>query len=406
MKNFFHCRLLTVLALFTIAGLLSCKKQETESKRNSQVVRLTTDKVILEVGEDSVLRTTFIPEVGAPANQFKWEIENPAVAGIVVNNDFSINITAKSTGQTQAIMYGLNGKKYAICDVNVIPVPNPTVTLNTQEGSLYIGGELTLVPTFTPSVNRLPERYKWESENPQIAELSVNADFSAKVSGKKLGDTKVILKTRKGDKILATALIHVIEEPIIGELKEPVLINFGNAAGVPAEWNTLSTFTAGSTISNLKDKTLEPTDISVTITERFNGANETGEASTTTDLNMPASVSKTAFFGNARADWGGLFKQATLKFEGLNKELKYDFCFYGSRAGVGDNREAKYIVKGANEVAASLNASANKTNIACAEKVQPDANGVITVIVTMGDNNNNGTGFYYLNAMRLAAAGD
>lgn len=406
MKKYNRLKLFTTLSLLAIVTILSCKKQDNEPEATKQVIRLTADKLTLEVGEDSILRTTFLPELSAPANQFKWDIEDPGIAEIVVNSDFSINITAKSTGQTKVTVSSVDGKKYAICDITVIPVPNPTVTLNTQEATIYIDGEIVLVPTFAPPVNRLSERYKWEVENDQVAELIVNNDFSAKIVGKSLGTTTVSMKTKTGDKTLATATIQVVEEPVIGELKEPVLINFGNGAGVPAEWNNLSDFNVGATVTDLKDNELESTGISITIMERFNGANETGEATTTTDFNMPANVSKTAFFGNARADWGGLFKQAVLKFEGLNKNLKYDFCFYGSRTGVSDNREAKYIVNGANEVTTSLNASGNKDNIACAEKVQPDVNGVITVTVTMGDNNNNGTGFFYLNAMRVKGSND
>lgn len=405
MKKYFELKLFSVfiLSLLTIA-FFSCSKDENIPEKSKQIVRLTTDKLTLEVGEGSVLKTSFIPAISTPSENLKWDIVDSKVAEITVNKDFSVNVVAKAVGQTKAIVSSLEGKKYAICDVVVIPVPNPTVQLNVNEGTIFVGGNITLIPTFTPPVNRLTERYKWEAENTQVAELVVNNDFSVLVNGKAVGQSKVYLKTKNGDKPLATATVNVIPEPVIGELKNPVFINFGNATGVPAEWNTLSSFMAGATISDLKDKELKATGVSITITERFNGANETGEATTTTEFNMPSSVSKTAFFGNARADWGGLFKQGVFKFEGLNKNKKYDFCFFGSRSGVGDNREAKYIVKGNNEVSTSLNGSSNKTAIACAGRVQPDANGVIIVTVTMGDNNNNGTGFFYLNAMRIKTA--
>lgn len=44
----------------------------------------------------------------------------------------------------------------------------------------------------------------------------------------------------------------------------------------------------------------------------------------------------------------------------------------------------------------------NSDKIACNEGIQPDADGNIFVTVTAGERNDNGTGFYYLNAMRIS----
>ncbi|MCH5690740.1 hypothetical protein LWM68_44835 [Niabella sp. W65] len=43
----------------------------------------------------------------------------------------------------------------------------------------------------------------------------------------------------------------------------------------------------------------------------------------------------------------------------------------------------------------------NKTNVACAENIAPDPEGNIYITITAGDLNNNATGFYYLNALRI-----
>ncbi len=185
-----------------------------------------------------------------------------------------------------------------------------------------------------------------------------------------------------------------------GDFAGSILINFGTAAA-PAGWNGVTGFREGTSVA-LKNNTNNYTGIGLTITERFNGANTSGESATTTDFNMPSSVSASAFFGNSKATFGGLLiKQSKLKITGLDKNMKYNFCYYGSRNSSNDNRETKFITTGKNEVIVRQNSSNNKTVISCAQGVQPDDNGEITITITAGENNNNGTGFFYVNAMRI-----
>lgn len=177
-------------------------------------------------------------------------------------------------------------------------------------------------------------------------------------------------------------------------------INLGTAAA-PAGWNGLTGFTANSSVS-LKNNTNNYTGISASITERFNGQNTDGATTTTTELQMPAEVSRTSFFGNSKGAFGGLtIVQSTIKVTGLNKDQKYNFGYFGSRMNVTDNRETKFITKGSNEVIVRLNTSNNNSNVVWANAVQPTADGEITITVTAGEGNTNGTGFYYLSAIRI-----
>ena len=77
-----------------------------------------------------------------------------------------------------------------------------------------------------------------------------------------------------------------------GDFTGSILINMGTAAA-PAGWNGLTGFTAGSSVA-LKNNSNNYTGIGATIVDRFNGANTSGESATTTDLNMPSSVSASA----------------------------------------------------------------------------------------------------------------
>lgn len=188
-----------------------------------------------------------------------------------------------------------------------------------------------------------------------------------------------------------------------GNFTGVININFGTAAP-PAGWNGLTNFTAGTSVA-LKNNTNNYTGVGATISERFNGANTSGESATTTDLNMPAAVASSAYFGNSKAAFGGLLiKQSTIKITGLNKDLKYNFCYFGSRNASSDNRETKFTTTGANESVVRVNTSNNKTQVVCAENISPTAAGEVTIVVTAGENNNNSNGFYYLNAMRITKA--
>src|SRR5690606_30644650 len=111
---------------------------------------------------------------------------------------------------------------------------------------------------------------------------------------------------------------------------------------------------------NLKDEEGNYTGISLKITERFNGINPDGATTTNTAFAIPSEISKDSYFGNAQGVFdGSSTPKSVVKFEGLDPTKEYSFCFFASRAGVGDNRETKYILKGQNEGTANLDASNN-----------------------------------------------
>ena len=167
-------------------------------------------------------------------------------------------------------------------------------------------------------------------------------------------------------------------------------------------WNGLTSPVEGTSIPFLRDQDGSLTDVSLVITERFNNVNFDGQLNTNTPFNMPNSVSATSYFGNTKAVFDGrLVLKSTMKISGLDPAKHYDFCFFGSRT-TNEGRETKYITKGQNEITSYLMVGSNNSNIACNDGVQPDSEGNIFVTVTAGERNDNGTGFYYLNAMRIS----
>ncbi len=188
-----------------------------------------------------------------------------------------------------------------------------------------------------------------------------------------------------------------------GNFTGTIYLNFGTAAP-PAPWNGLTGFTAGSSVA-LKNSTNNYTGVGAVVVERFNGANTSGETATTTSFNMPSAVSSSAFFGNSKAVFGGLLvPQSVIKITGLNKDNRYNFCYFGSRNQSTDNRETKFITTGNNEVIVRQNSSNNKTVVSCANNIQPNDTGEVIITISAGENNNNGSGFYYINAMTITTA--
>ncbi len=189
-----------------------------------------------------------------------------------------------------------------------------------------------------------------------------------------------------------------------GILTRPVLINFGTDTSSP-KWNGLTGYITDTSIPNLKDEERNYTGISLTVAEPFNNRNTNGPKTTSTDFDMPEGVSSDSYYGNPKKEFNTLIiPQSVVKFAGLDKTKKYNFCFFGSRTGVTpvtENRETKYIVKGQNEGITRLNTSNNTSITACANDIQPDANGEITITITAGEQNNNANGFYYITALRL-----
>ncbi|WP_295179898.1 DUF4886 domain-containing protein [uncultured Christiangramia sp.] len=186
-----------------------------------------------------------------------------------------------------------------------------------------------------------------------------------------------------------------------GVITKNVLIDFATASN-SAGWNGLTSFLEDATIPNLKYEDNEFTGIELKVTSRFNGQNTAGETVTTTDLNMPAEVSGNSFYGNSKGEWAGLLiEKGVLKLSGFQDDSTYEFCFFGSRTA-SDNRETLYTVIGSNTGSAALNAASNTDEVACVQGIQADASGEIMIEVTSGANNDNGNGFFYINAMRIA----
>ena len=178
-------------------------------------------------------------------------------------------------------------------------------------------------------------------------------------------------------------------------LTQPVYFDFGlTLSGTP--WNNMPSYKSGK-IDGLLDAVGANTGFVIELTNDFEGDNAFGPSSS--PLGLPSQVLIDAFFGSTPGN-----PSAGFTLSRLNKTMEYDFTFFASRIGAGDNRETAYNIKGGNEKTVYLNASNNTGNVVTATNIKPDADGVIIITIGAGPNNNNGAKYYYLNSMSIQPA--
>lgn len=184
-------------------------------------------------------------------------------------------------------------------------------------------------------------------------------------------------------------------EPNKFTLEHPVYIDFGTiGAGKPFYYFDRPTDAPRFDIYDEKDNN---TGFAMSVTDRFNGDNNSGTTSNT--FGLPVAFTQDAFWGNKGNPTSGFTLYR------LNSTQKYDLIFYGSRRDVADNRETKYVVKGTNEGSGMLNASNNDSKITIVSGIQPTPDGILDIIISAGPNNNNGDGYYYINSLIIVPEG-
>ena len=187
-------------------------------------------------------------------------------------------------------------------------------------------------------------------------------------------------------------------------LQHPIFIDFGSATSA-TPWNNVTSVSSTSRIQ-LCDNQGNNTGVNIKIADPFGGVNTNGETTTTTSWDMPGSATKDSFWGNTGATFEGKnIKTGSFIVSSLNKTKNYSFTFFSSRSSVSDNRETQFTVTGKNKTeTVCLNSTANKNQTASIENITPTDEGRISISVTSGPNNNNGNGFFYVNAMIITPA--
>lgn len=179
-----------------------------------------------------------------------------------------------------------------------------------------------------------------------------------------------------------------------------IAIDFGGADRITSgTWNNITDPKAGS-VADLVNREGLTTGISIAITGAFNLPNWVGEIADAS-LDIPESASTDSFFGNTGGFGDGNTPTAELTVSGLDLDTPYDFSFFASRGGVGDNRETKYTVEGQTTEVVRLNAANNISGVATVSSMLPKADGTVVISLEAGESNNNGDKFYYLGVVKI-----
>lgn len=138
----------------------------------------------------------------------------------------------------------------------------------------------------------------------------------------------------------------------------------------------------------------------------FNGDNANGTTAATgaaAGRNYPVTATRDSVFGNTTTFSNNIVQAVRLTLSDLNPAETYSFDFFASRIGAGgDNRETEYHIIGDNtDTSVFLNASENHSNIVGVTGVSPNASNQIVIDIDRGPNNNNGSGFFYLNVLEI-----
>lgn len=177
------------------------------------------------------------------------------------------------------------------------------------------------------------------------------------------------------------------------DLGDPTATSTGN-------WNNLTTFAASTPIS-LINSNGDATGYSIWVHDAFTGVNTAGTTAPDASTGLPSTATYDSFFGNTVAFGGITEATGGVTISGLDCSKTYSISMFASRAGSTDNREAMYIAVGATKDTVYLNASSNTSNLVTISKITPAADGTIIINVAPGPNNNNGSKFFYLGAIRI-----
>jgi len=203
--------------------------------------------------------------------------------------------------------------------------------------------------------------------------------------------------------ILSTLLLLSIASNCLGQDAISIKVDFG---GTESEfpWNNIENSQSGA-LPDLINQFGTSTGISITVNDAFNGTNTNGTQTPDPVLGFPTSASGDSFFGNAVEFEGVIEETGGVTISGLNPETAYTIELFASRDAT-DNRETTYIVDGLTSETHYLNVSSNTSESISISNFHPNENGSISITASIGPNNDNNFGFFYLGALKLSYEGE
>lgn len=172
--------------------------------------------------------------------------------------------------------------------------------------------------------------------------------------------------------------------------------NSGAVYQTAGNWNAVNATNTTASVANFIDSNGVASTYTAAITAPFVAANDSGTQNPSPSIGFPSTATRDAFYVQ-----NGATNSATFTFSNLNLTNYYSFSIFASRDGVTDNRETLYTITGSTTGTATLNPSSNSSNLANVNNIQAKPDGTITLTITKGSNNVNGSGFAYINAFKI-----
>jgi len=180
---------------------------------------------------------------------------------------------------------------------------------------------------------------------------------------------------------------------------DTILIDFGSSL-TNAPWNNLSDGSGGGSIDYLMNSRNKLTPMGLVVYDPFNGINTGGTTTPDAALDLPSTATSDSYFGNVGSFGGKIEPTGGIQLNGLNPAVSYTFEIFASRMSVSDSRETKFRFRGLTVDSVYVEPSNNASTIATITMV-PKADGTMLLEVSPGENNTNGTGFYYLGSIKM-----
>ncbi|MBX2926421.1 MAG: SGNH/GDSL hydrolase family protein [Saprospiraceae bacterium] len=266
----------------------------------------------------------------------------------------------------------------------------------------------TVFASRTASADIREARYTFQGLTTEIADLDASNNVDMVATATLFPDENGIIRMEAapgpnnnnttGFFYLGAMKVAYDRDPPPVVLMDTLLVDFGNNLS-PLPWNNVADPVAGN-IDDLLTSGGFSSGKSVFVYDSFNNINTAGTISPDPAIGFPPTATGDSFFGNTATFGGQIQPTGGVEFANLNPNKAHTFLIFASRTASPDNREARYTLQGLSQETVLLNAS-NNTNIVATATLFPSNEGIIRVEAAPGPNNDNASGFYYLNAMKV-----
>ncbi|XVJ66420.1 MAG: hypothetical protein HEQ40_09775 [Lacibacter sp.] len=302
---------------------------------------------------------------------------NPPATGIFTGITVTVN---DQNGGSSAVSFDLN------VNDNYVPVitgPGNIVLNEQQTGQLNINAtDENALDVLTWSFTGLPS-----FATPVINAGAVQINLAPGLADH--GVYNVTATVNDGNLGIASTSFTITVNNVNPNRK--IFINFTDGSFTsPAPWNNTSkpTPSLNDNFPNLLDETGANSGIGLLITSPWqnlgNAVNTFGANTGNNSGVYPDNVMRTCYFTNDAVQ--------TIRIYGLNPAYRYNFTFFGSRAGVTDDRTTVYTI---GTTSVTLNAANNSQNTVSINNQQSASDGTLTLTLAKGPLSS----FGYLNAM-------